>query len=457
MRKNTENTENIMFISNFLGKTRVPHKKNTAKMPPVRMPNASSVLLPMSQHIGAPAEPIVSVGDRVKIGQKIAEARGAVSSPIYATVSGRVSAIETYLRADGKKIPAVRIESDGLMEVYEGIVPPTVTDTESFVESVRESGLVGLGGAGFPTAVKLEALKNGKIDTIVINGAECEPYITSDTRTMLDRSERIYRGIAIIETYVRGIDRYIFGIEKNKPECISVMRDMFRTNEKVKITALPSLYPQGAEKVLIYNTTKRIVPEGKLPSDVGVLVLNVTSLAILAKYIETGMPLVERCVTLDGSAVKDPKNIIAPIGVSLSELIEFGGGLTDDAGKVLFGGPMMGMAACSLDEPIVKTTGAVTVMTVGESLSVEETACIHCGRCVSACPLFLNPTEYSKALELKSKEDRIERLNKYKVLLCMECGCCSYVCPANRPLVQNNRLAKKELREHRAHSSMLKN
>lgn len=446
-----------MFKKKFLGNVHVPHNKNTADMPPVRMTEVTEVLLPVAQHIGAPAKVVVAVGDEVRIGDLVAEAQGAVSSPVYASVSGKVKAIEQYMRSDGRRVDAVRIVSDGQMTVSDRIAPPATEDLEGLITAVRASGVVGLGGAGFPTVVKLDALRKGLIDTVVVNGAECEPYITSDTRTMLDEGEWIYRGIALIETYCPDIKKYIFGIEKNKPSCISNMKKLFERNPKVEVKGLPSLYPQGAEKVLIYNTTGRIVPEGKLPSDVNVLVINVTTLAFIAKYISTGMPLVERCITLDGDAVKEPKNIIAPIGVSIRELIEFGGGLKGDAGKVLYGGPMMGNAACSLDEPVIKTTGAITVFTRDSSFSAEETACIHCGRCVAACPIGLNPTEYAKAIDLENKEDRIGRLEKYKVMLCMECGCCSYVCPANRPLVQNNRLAKGELREHRAHSSMLKN
>ena len=410
----------------------------------------------MSQHIGAPAEPIVKVGDEVKVGQKIAEAVGVVSSPVYASVSGKVTAIESYLRADGRATPAVRIESDGKNELSPDIKPPVINSAEDLIAAVRESGLVGLGGAGFPSAVKLDALIKGKINKIIINGAECEPYITGDTMTMLDSGEWIYKGIAILETYVSGIDEYIFGIEKNKPRCISSMREMFKSNEKVKIKPLPAKYPQGAEKVMIYNTTGRIVPEGKLPADVGVMVINVTSLAVMAKYIDSGIPLVRRCITVDGSAVAKPQNIIAPIGTSVREIMEFCGGFRETPGKVIFGGPMMGSAISSLDEPTVKTTGAIIAFAVKDSTYPEESACIHCGRCVNACPLGLNPTLYTKLLDIENTEERVARLEEKKIMLCMECGCCSYVCPANRPLVQNNRLAKGEVRTFKAHASMLK-
>ena len=444
-----------MFGLKFLGKTHIPHNKNTAELAPVKMTSPKEVLLPMAQHIGAPATPIVKVGDEVKVGQLIAEPSGYVSSPIYSSVSGKVVKIDTYLRPDGKSVPAIRIESDGEMTAAEGITPPNVHDFNSFVEAVRSSGLVGLGGAGFPTSVKLDAVKNGDIHTIVINGAECEPYITSDTRTMLDRSEDIYDGIAVLEKYVPGIERFVFGIENNKPECIEEMARIFQDNPKVSVMPLPSLYPQGAEKVIIYNTTGLTVPEGKLPADVGVLVINVTSLAVIASYIKTGMPLVEKCVTVDGSAVKEPCNVIAPIGTSIREIIEFAGGLKEDAGKVLFGGPMMGVAACSVDEPISKTTNAIIVLNVKDATERESSACIHCGRCVSACPIGLNPTAFSKALNYGT-EEKMARLEEYSVNLCMECGCCSYVCPANRPLVQNNRLGKTALREYKAHKASLK-
>lgn len=445
-----------MFGFKFMGNTHIPHYKNTVDKPTVVMPDAKEVLLPLSQHIGAPATASVKVGDQVTVGQKIADAGGFVSSPIYASVSGKVIKIEDYLRSDGRTVPAIRIQSDGCMTRSNDIKVPEVNDLDSFVAAVRESGLVGLGGAGFPASVKLEALKKGNIDKFLINAAECEPYITCDTHTMLYDYEWIIKGIRLLEKYAPTVDEYIIGIEKNKPSCITKMKEVFSDDPKVKVATLPDTYPQGGEKVLIYNTTRRIVSEGKLPADVGVIVMNVTSLAIMAKYIETGEPLVSRRVTVDGSAIASPQNVIAPIGVSLGELIEFCGGFKEEPGKVLYGGPMMGNPAASLNEPTLKTTGAITALNRKDSILSEPSACIHCGRCVAACPFALSPVIFTKSLELGTTEEKVEALEKSKVMLCMECGCCSYVCPANRPLIQNNRIGKSIVREHQAHMSNLK-
>ncbi len=445
-----------MFGFKFIGKVHIPHCKNTAELAPERIPTPKEVLLPMAQHIGTPAIPIVKVGDEVKIGQLIAEAQGFVSSPIYSSVSGKVAKIEDYLRPDGKVVPAIRITSDGEQTLADGITPPEVHDLDSFLAAIRASGLVGLGGAGFPTSVKLDAVKKGEIKTIVINGAECEPYLTSDTRIMLDESKSLYEGISILKKYIPSVEKFIFGIENNKPECITELARIFADDERVSIMPLPSLYPQGAEKVIIKNTTGVVIPEGKFPADVGILVMNVASLHILASYIKTGMPLVERWVTVDGSAVASPKNVIAPIGTPIRELLDFAGGASAPVGKVLYGGPMMGIPACTLDEPITKTTGGITILSVKDSTELEPTACIHCGRCVENCPAFLNPTAFSKALELEGKEDRMDRLKEYSISLCMECGSCSYICPAHRPLVQNIRLGKASLRDYEAHKAALK-
>lgn len=444
-----------MLKFRFLGRTHVPHNKNTAHLSPIRMPCPKEVLVPVSQHIGAPASPVVKAGDEVKVGQLIAEPSAYVSAPVHSPVSGKVTKIESYISSDGKDVSAIRIECDGLMTVSEEVAPPSVCDFDSFIEAVRSSGLVGLGGAGFPTSVKLDAARRGNIHTIVINGAECEPYITSDTRTMLDKSDSVYEGIALLEKYIPTAERFVFGIENNKGECIQKMNTIFEENHKVSVVALPSLYPQGAEKVLIHNTVKLVVPEGKLPADIGVLVINVSSLAFLADYIRTGMPLIERCVTLDGSAVKEPMNLIVPIGTSILDVLTFAKVDTEDVAKVLFGGPMMGIPACSLYEPVTKRNNALTVMNEKDAVSREATSCIHCGKCVDACPMHLNPSAFSKAFNLDI-EDEIILFEQDRINLCMECGCCSYVCPADRPLVQNNRLAKSILRKYKAHQSTLK-
>ncbi len=431
-----------------LGTTHIPHRKNTADSMPLRMPPPAEVLIPMVQHIGAPAAPTVKEGDFVYLGQKIAEAGGYVSAPIHSSVSGTVKKLETLMRTDGRTVPAIRIASDGLMTPDPSITVPVPTDFESFSAAVRESGAVGLGGAGFPTSVKLDAEKKGLIRTVIINGAECEPYITSDTQTMLNDGADIYDGMMLLKRFISA-EEFFIGIEKNKPKCIEKMRMLFAEEENadVSVVALPSTYPQGGEKILIYNLTGREVPEGKLPADVGCLVLNVTTLAFIGRYFRTGMPLVEKCVTVDGSAVLHPKNLIIPIGTPIDAVFEFAGGVSEDLGKVLYGGPMMGLAICKTSDPILKTTNAITALKAKDALPKPTTPCIHCGRCVAACPMRLNPTQFSKALRLPA-DDMMELLKSTKLGLCIECGCCSFVCPAGRPLVENNRIAKAKFKAH---------
>lgn len=443
-----------MFWSTLLGKLHIPERKNTATMPAVSMPAPKEVLIPLLQHIGAPATPTVKVGDVVAVGQKIGEAGGFVSAPVHASVSGKVTKIENYLRPDGKVVPAVRILSDGEMRVSEEVVPPTVTDLSSLVAAVRNAGLVGLGGAGFPTAVKLAALEKGTIDYIVVNAAECEPYITADTRTILDHTDYIVEAVELFLTYAPDV-KFVFGVEKNKPDCIKLLEERFASYDKVSVKPLPTRYPQGSEKVMVYNTLTRVVEEGKLPADVGAIVINVTTLAYIAKYVKTGMPLVEKTFTVDGSAVKNPMNVRAAIGTPIREVIEFVGGLTEEGGKVLYGGPMMGICASSYDEPIIKNNNAITILNLADSKEPEVTDCIHCGRCVSACPLSLDPTAFAGALNLDTKEDRANTLMANKINICMLCGCCSYVCPANRPLVQNNQLGKIEVAEYKQYLASL--
>ena len=433
----------------MLGKTHVPHRKNTAGMESVRMPIPETVIIPTSQHIGAPATPTVKVGDTVYVGTKIGEAGGYVSSPIHSSVSGKVKKIDSLLLAGGRSCAAIVIESDGLMTPDPSVEPPKVDSLDGFIAAVRESGLVGLGGAGFPTAVKLDAEKKGLIHRLVINGAECEPYITSDTLTMRNDADYIREGVKLLQKYLT-VEEVFIGIESNKPDCIEKLRETFSYDETVKVVPLPSTYPQGAEKVLIYNTTGLIVPEGGLPADVGCLVMNVTSVAFLAKYFETGMPLVEKCVTVDGSAIKNPMNVIAPIGTPVEKLIEFTGGFSKEPGKIMYGGPMMGSAMYSTEYPVMKNTNAIVALDKKDAKPPVQRNCIHCGRCVDACPIGLNPTLFARSMKVEDKAERAARLEEAKIGLCMECGCCSFVCPSARPLVQTNRLAKADLRANGA-------
>ncbi len=430
-----------------LGKTHVPHYKNTAQMPAVKMAAPpSEVIIPMAQHIGAPANPVVKPGDKVYVGTLIGEAVGFVSANIHSSVSGTVKKIESYLSSQGKTSPAVRIESDGLMAPDPSLAVPEISDFASLSAAARACGLVGLGGAGFPASVKLSPSVLDKLDALVLNGAECEPYITSDTRTMLDEAEYIKLGVELIKKTSK-ISSVIIGIEKNKPECIERLKEVFSDSDYVTVAALPARYPQGAEKILIYNTLGRAVPEGKLPSDAGVLLMNVTTVAALAKYAESGMPLVEKCITVDGSAVKSPINIKVPVGTKIADVLTEAGVDIEEAGKVLYGGPMMGVAVYSVDDPVLKNTNALTVLSKKDAMPKRETACIHCGRCASACPMGLLPTVFAKAMNVDAAEERAERLTSSKINLCIECGSCSFVCPAGRPLVQTNRLAKADLRE----------
>ena len=421
----------------------VPHRKHTASCHAERLPIPKTVVIPMSMHIGAPAKPVVAVGDTVGVGQMIGEAGGFVSSPVHSSVSGTVKKIDTMLGTSGNPMTAITIETDGEQRPYEGITPPTVTNYDEFVAAVRASGIVGLGGAGFPTCVKLSVKDLSKIDYVILNGAECEPYITADTLTMTDRAEEIFEGIQLLEKYL-GVKNVIIGIEDNKPEAIAAMKALSEKDPAIDVRALPASYPQGGEKVLIYNTVKRVVPEGKLPLDAGCIVMNVTTCACIAQYIRTGMPLIEKCLTVDGSAVAQPKNVIAPIGTSMKDVFDFCGGFKEEPKKVIYGGPMMGIAVADLNQPILKNTNAILAFNAKEAERPEETPCIHCGNCINHCPMRLNPPAIAKALQQKDGA----ALAELKPNLCMECGACVFVCPARRNIVARHKLAKIELRNY---------
>ncbi len=425
----------------------VPHRKNTQDKPVARMEAPKTVVIPMAMHIGKPARPIVSVGDLVKVGTKIAEADGMISAPIHASVSGKVLKIQDVLLSNGATAPAVVIESDGEMTPDESLAAPKVDSAESLVAAIKESGMVGLGGAGFPTYVKFN-VDPARIEYLVINGAECEPYVTSDTVTMVTRGEDMACALRTLSKYL-GIKNVIIGIESNKKNAIASMKKLAEDVADactLQVKVLPAVYPQGGEKVLIYHTTGKVVPLGKLPIDVGCVVVNCTTLAMIGSYLQTGMPLVEKCVTVDGGAVANPQNVMAPIGVSMAELFAFCGGLTEDPAKLIYGGPMMGITVPDDTAPVLKNTNAVLALTEKEAKLPKTTPCIRCGACTNTCPFGLAPAAISKAFEKKDAE----ALEELAVNACMECGCCSFVCPANRPLVQNNKLAKVFLREEKA-------
>ena len=408
------------------------------------MPVPAVVTVPMSMNIGAPAKPVVKPGDEVKVGQLIAEAGGFVSSPIYSSVSGKVKKLDEVLMSSGQNCQTIVIESDGEQTVAETVVPPQVDSMESFIAAVRNSGVVGLGGAGFPTAVKLNVTP-GKVDFICINGAECEPYITADTRTMLDDASLLVEGIQLLQKYLQP-GKVLIGIENNKPQCISKLKELSKDLQNVEVASLPALYPQGGEKVLIYNLTGRVVAEGKLPIDAGCVVINPSTLVAIARYIKTGMPLVEKYVTVDGSAIANPMNVIAPIGASVQDVVDFTGGLKCEAKKIIFGGLMMGISMSGMQEVVMKNTNAILCLNEKDATPPETTPCIKCGRCVNHCPLKLMPANIETAFNMNKPEE----LKALKVNLCMECGCCSFICPAKRPLVQTNKLAKAMLNKYNA-------
>lgn len=426
-----------------LSGVKLKHRKHTSHSVPEKLPIPEYVVIPMSMHIGKPANPIVKVGQRVTVGELIGEADGFVSSPVYSSVSGKVKKISTVTVYGGMKTQAVEIETDGLQEICETVKPPTVNDFDSFVKAIKDSGITGLGGAGFPTFIKIGVKDISMAKAVIINSAECEPYITSDTRTMLDKADYIFKGIDLVQKYLAP-NTVIIGIENNKKSSIAKMKEMAQTRDNVQVKVLPAVYPQGGEKVLVYNTIGKIIPKGGLPIDVGAIVINCTTLAAIAEYIETGMPLVEKCVTVDGSAVTEPKNVIAPIGTPIKNLFDYCSGFSKDPKKVIYGGPMMGISVPSLDAPVLKMTNAVIAMDEKDAKLPKPTACINCGECVNHCPLKLDPRNISKAYKL----NLVDELQNLCADLCMECGCCSYVCPANRPIVQTNKLAKAKLNEY---------
>ncbi len=415
----------------------IPHKKGTQDCETVVFPLPKKVTLPLAQHMGVPCDALVKVGDEVKVGQKIGDSQAFLSTPLHSSVSGKVTAIEDYLLPNGNVCKALTIETDGAQTPSDEIAPPEVFDKKSLITAVKESGCCGLGGAGFPTHIKLNFDETKTpIDTLVINAAECEPYITADYREIMESPDDVVEGIRLIKKYL-GIKKAIIGIEDNKPLAIELCCEKTAGDSDISVKSLPSSYPQGAEKMIIFSTTGRIVCEGELPSNQGVMVINVSTVGFIYRYLKTGMPLISKRLTVDGDLVKKPMNLNVLTGTPIRELLEFTETDTEKMKKLIAGGPMMGMSLISVDTPVVKTNNAVLAFekTVEKS---EQTACIRCGSCMRACPLELMPMEFEKAFDAKD----VSALMNYNILLCMNCGSCSYVCPAKRNLAEKNQMAK---------------
>lgn len=442
----------MIFKRKNISSLHLPHNKNTAECTPVRINAPKEVLLPMDMHSGHVAEPIVSVGDYVKVGQLIAREEGRFSSPVHATVSGKVVAIEKILRPSGKEVQVIRIENDGLMTVDSSVKAPTYTNPDEFLQAVRDSGCVGLGGAAFPTWAKLNEMRNEQytVDTVLVNAAECEPYITSDHRMMVDHTELVISGIDHLRN---GMFQYLENakfkicIEKNKPDAIAALKEAAAGKDYIEIVELKAIYPQGAKQVMLYNATGRVSIAGKRFPYFHAIIINVSSIAKMAEYLNTGMPLVERIVTVDGPAVEKPMNLIAPIGTRISDLLAHTG-LKAAPGKVVVGGPMNGNAVCSADDPIVKVSNSILVFDEKTAKLPEPSVCIHCGRCVDKCPININVPGVELAMRAKDDETKERLLIATGVRQCVDCGCCSYVCPANRHLLATNQDAKWWLKQY---------
>lgn len=434
-----------MKLLTFRGGIHPPYKKEYSNQKAIeKAENPKVVYIPLQQHIGAPASPIVQVGDSVKVGQKIGEQQGFVSCNVHSSVSGKVIAIKECEVAGGTGVCVV-VENDFLEEKHESVKPKGELDNltkEEIVSIIKEAGIVGMGGATFPTHVKLSPPPDKNIDVVILNGAECEPYLTADHRLMLENPEDVVFGLRVFMKALNVKKGYI-GIEVNKPDALDAIQKAAQQYKDIEVVGLEIKYPQGAEKQLIYACTGREVPSGGLPMDAGAVVNNVGTAAQVARTIKTGMPLIERITTVTGSCIKNPKNLITKVGTLVSEIIEQCGGFKEDktVGKVIMGGPMMGIAQYTIDIPTNKGTSGILCLDEEESKTPKPQNCLRCGKCLSVCPAFLQPL-YISAYSLKND---FENAQNYRALDCIECGCCSFVCPARRPLLQSVRNAKREI------------
>ena len=423
-----------MKLVTFKGGVHPNDGKSLAKDKAIQVLKPKGTLVyPLSQHIGAPAQAIVSVGDRVLKGQKIAESSGFVSSPIYASVSGTVKAIEPRYNPTGAKVNSIVIENDEQYEevTYEERKPLIYMTKEEILNIIADAGIVGMGGAGFPTRVKLSPKEPEKIDYIIANCAECEPYITADYRRMLENPDELISGLKVVLQLFDNATG-ILAIEDNKSDCIQLLEELVQNEPRIKVVALQTKYPQGAERQLIYASTGRAINSSMLPADAGCVVDNVETLISIHRAVIDGKPLMERVVTVSGDAVNEPGNFLVPLGMNQNELIEAAGGFKGKPEKIISGGPMMGFAMFTTDTPVTKTSSAILGFTEDEVAKQEATACINCGRCVDACPSRIIPSRLADFAERMDESSFV----KWEGLECVECGSCSYVCPAKRHLKQ---------------------
>ncbi len=426
------------------------HKEQSADLPIQRVPFVPRYVMPLGQHIGAPAKPVVVVGQRVHRGELIAEAGGFISTALHSPVTGTVRDIGPHRYIDGNFKPAIEIEADPYATQQLPPQPPIdwqALTTEQFIEQVQQAGIVGMGGAAFPSHVKYAIPEGQQIENLLINGAECEPYLTTDHRLMVERPEAVIRGTEIVRQKL-GAKRATIGVEKNKPDAIATLRQHIG-ELPIEVLGLEVKYPQGAEKMLIKAAYNREVPAGALPRDIGVAVNNVGTVVAIADYFDSGMPLIERVVTVAGPGVAEPANLIVPLGTPIREVLRFCGGLKESTREVIMGGPMMGMPIADLDAPILKGSSGILAFTASETGRPREYPCIRCGRCLEACPYFLNPSRLAKL----GKARRFAQMrDDYHLMDCVECGACTYACPSAIPIVQHIRTAKDDLRQQKVRS-----
>ena len=419
------------------------YKELTNGKPIVKANDPKVVYIPLQQHIGAPCEPLVEVGEYVKLGQKIGESEAFISAPVHSSVSGTVKSIEALYTPSGAKTNTIVIESDGLDTPHESINPKGDLEDLSpseIVNIIKEAGITGLGGAGFPTHVKLSPPAEKKIDTFILNGAECEPFLTPDHRSMIEMFERMIFGTRAMMKALN-VEKGIIAIERNKMDAIQAFEAVLKDSDNIEIVAMETKYPQGDEKRIINALLGREVPSGGLPADVGCVVNNVATAKAIADAIIDGKPLYERIVTVTGHIVKEPKVFLAKIGTPVQELIDQCGGFTESPSKIIIGGPMMGKSQFTTEVPLIKTTGGILGLSKAEAKPVEVLPCIRCGQCLDVCPVYLQPL-FISAYALKNN---IEMAEKYDAVDCVECGACSYICPAKRPLTESIIISKREI------------